>query len=193
MLYDFLNDKTNSQTIPLTGISVSPIYRNAHSEPMEFVFKSNSINDQEHPYGLLFSDDFRLALSDLNYKQTITCTDAESFRHNYFLMHYANTIQYDFYLGDHDAETNERLTQPLSVSEIMNDRCVRESHIFMSVVAVISTILVLLIVAGYVVYRYIRSRRKLREMDIIAPEGKTYRETQIVFQVQNVGLLKTDL
>lgn len=175
------------------GISVAQLYRTTHSERLDWVFKSNSINDQEHPYGLIFDKDFKLSLSDLNYKKTITCEDAEGFRNNYFLMHYANTIHYEFFMGDRDADTNERLTQPLSVSEILNDRCIRESHIFLSVLAVMSTLIILIIVAGYVLYRYIRARRKLRQLDIVAPEGKTYRETQIVFQVQNVGLLKTDL
>lgn len=178
---------------PSTGMSVSQAYRSSHSESLELIFKSNSIYDQEHPYGLIFSDHFKLSLSDLNYKQTISCEDAETLRNNYFLMQYASTIHFDYDTGDRDAITNERLTQSLSVAEILNERCVRESHIFISVMAVLGTLFILFAVAGFFVYRYIRSRRKQRALDIVAPEGKTYRETQIVFQVQNVGLLKTDL
>lgn len=81
----------------------------------------------------------------------------------------------------------------ISMTEILRDRCVEEPKIYLSLIAVFVALIVLVIVCGLVAYRYVHERRKLNELDIVAPDGKTYRETQIVFQVQNVGLLKTDL
>lgn len=175
------------------SITVSNQYKQSHSEPLEWILKTTSVKDQQRPFGLIFSDDFRIALSDLNYMTTVTCDEADTIRNNFFLRTHANTIHFEFLTGGRNPDTNEHIHQPISVAEIMRERCLPESTIYVSLIAVFITLTILVLACGFVAYKYIRARRKLNELDIVAPDGKTYRETQIIFQVQNVGLLKTDL
>lgn len=175
------------------AITVSNQYKQSHSEPLEWTFKTNNVNDQQRPYGLIFSDDFRLALSDLNYMTRMTCDDANAIRYNYFLITHSNAVHFEFLTGGTHPDTYEENHQPVSFAEIIRERCVPKSTIYVSLVAVFITLTILVLTCGFVAYKYVRARRKLNELDIVAPDGKTYRETQIVFQVQNVGLLKTDL
>lgn len=47
--------------------------------------------------------------------------------------------------------------------------------------------------AAVLLYRVAARCHTTREIPVIMPEGKTYRETQIVMQIEHAGLLKTDL
>lgn len=160
---------------------------------MDFILRTNNIIDQERPLGLIFSDDFKLTINTLNYKTPVTCDEADEFRNNFFLRQNEESVHFAFLTGNKHPETYEDATENFSVSEILRNKCLWETNNYVAVVSVLVTLIVLVILCAFVSYMYVHKRRKARKLDIIAPEGKTYRETQIILQVQNVGLLKTDL
>lgn len=70
----------------------------------------------------------------------------------------------------------------------LNDRCKTESSWFWIIIALVSFV-VLLVILVPVIFCYFKRRRAL---DIVMPEPRTYRQTQIVMQVETHGLIKTD-
>lgn len=70
--------------------------------------------------------------------------------------------------------------------------CKEKSYTVYIVVGIIVLVIIAITIAVIVVMRIARKRRK-RMLDVVLPESRTYKETQIVYQIENAGLLKTDL
>lgn len=68
-------------------------------------------------------------------------------------------------------------------------RCRSDSTFWWIVLTVTSVIAILIIIIVVLVIVYCRKQKKL---DVIMPEPRTYKQTQIVMQIENCGLLKTD-
>lgn len=49
------------------------------------------------------------------------------------------------------------------------------------------------IIVTIILYRRKKKRRQRLKLAIVKPEPRTYKETQIIYQIENAGLLKTDL
>lgn len=155
---------------------------------MDFHFVDNSIRTMADPIQILIADDFNLHLSQLQFETPIDCNAAMLIESNNFLMHFADTVY--FRIGQSVAESNN-----ITLTEIVTRECKGIST--PTLVAIISAATVLLIVVvvvlGFVAFRYIEQRRRDRQLTVVMPEGKTYRETQIVMQIEHAGLMKTDL
>lgn len=74
-----------------------------------------------------------------------------------------------------------------------NQICIQESYLLYIIIGVVVIFVVLIVVLVIIVYLYMRKRKAAQLMNVVQPEGRTYRETQIVMQIENAGLLKTDL
>jgi len=74
----------------------------------------------------------------------------------------------------------------------ITDQCRERSYMayIISGSVVLGLLLILLILLLW--WRVVQRRRR-RKLDVVQPEPRTYKETQIVYQIENAGLLKTDL
>lgn len=66
------------------------------------------------------------------------------------------------------------------------------------IVAIVSAVavltLIIIIVAVAIFYRFwMEHKPPQQQPNMVIPDGKTYRETQIFMQIENAGLLKTNL
>lgn len=169
-------------------IRVGDTYTKQQSQLMDFHFVGNSIRAIDDPIQILIADDFNLHLSQLKFLDPIDCEAAARFANNNFLMRFADTVYFRIGASGSTESTNFTLTG------IGTRECKGVST--STLVAIISgtTILlvVLVVLLGFVAFRYIE-RRQGRQLTVVMPEGKTYRETQIVMQIEHAGLMKTDL
>lgn len=116
------------------------------------------------------------------------CSQARQLESNSFLKQFSDTAY--FKIG---SETGDTELQYRSLRDILTKECVLTTTVIAGIIAGIALLLLVIIVIGIFAYRYIAERKKAVELDIVKPEGKTYRETQIVMQIENAGLLKTDM
>lgn len=155
---------------------------------MEFGFTSNLIQTIEHPMYFIVSPDFRLNIKQLKFTLPMTCSSALQLENNNFLRQFGDTVY--FKLG---SETSDTELKYYSLIDILTKECILTTKIIAGIAAAVILLLILIIVSGVFCYRYINERKKATQLNIINPEGKTYRETQIMMQIENAGLLKTDL
>lgn len=164
-------------------------YFSRHSEALEFNFNSNSIEIVGQPYRLEFAPRFRIHITKLNFIQPITCHAVDLLKSNEFFREHGESIY--FQLSDVSENIdNEKYNSFLVISQQM---CIPKSYLLYIVIGVLALILVLVVLLTLVIVLYIRKRRAAQLMSVVQPEGRTYRETQIVMQIENAGLLKTDL
>lgn len=82
-----------------------------------------------------------------------------------------------------------------TLNEIVTREC--KGMATTTLVAIISgtsiVLIVVILVLGFIAFQYVEQRRRDRQLSMVMPEGKTYRETQIVMQIEHAGLMKTDL
>lgn len=142
-----------------------------------FEFNDNRV-DFIHPEGdVSFCPDMKLQVSKLFLKDVRNCEAVGRMAEGKFFNDHSNSIflrtekYYDF-----------------GSIAYLNDECKRTSNWFMILMILIATaVVVFLIVLAIFCY----CRRK-NQLDIIMPEPRTYRQTQIVMQVETHGLMKTD-
>lgn len=78
------------------------------------------------------------------------------------------------------------------LNKYIETNCQPRSYLIYILLGVLLLLLVLLLIGG-IVWLQVAKRRKKRKLDVVMPEPRTYKETQIVYQIENAGLLKTDL
>lgn len=82
--------------------------------------------------------------------------------------------------------------QSLALSQIIDTDCKEKSYLLYIILGVVGLVLILIIIAAIIITRIINKRKK-RKLNVVLPESRTYKETQIIYQIENAGLLKTDL
>lgn len=168
-------------SIYIPGIRVS---EEVKQQQMDIHFMSNIVNSTDFPIRFNVAPEFYLRITDLKFTNAINCNQADQLRHNHFLLQYANSV---YFRMDRSSDKYTSLTNVL-----LND-CGTNSYVIAIVSVVVIVILIIVIVAVAVFYRFWKKHKPQKPLNMIIPDGKTYRETQIVFQVENAGLLKTDL
>lgn len=153
-------------------------------QQMDIHFMSNIVNSTDFPIRFNVAPEFYLRITDLKFTNAINCKKADEFRHNHFLLQHANSV---YFKMDRSSDKYTSLTNVL-----LND-CGTNSYVVAIVSVVVIVILIIAIVAVAVFYRFWKKHKPQKPLSMIIPDGKTYRETQIVFQVESAGLLKTDL
>lgn len=176
------NTFTSLNNIAFRAILVDSSYFTRNSEPMPFYFNSNYLDIIGGPQEITFNNQFNMRLSQIYLTEPITCATVSSLKYDLFIKHYSDTIY--FRMSDE--------SEFFTFSYIKNQKCVKESYLLYIIIGV--SILVFLIIVTLIIFLCIcLKRRRERKLNIVQPEGKTYRETQIVMQIENHGLLKTDL
>ena len=104
--------------------------------------------------------------------------------------HAVNRIHENKFFNDNSNTIFMRIENDDNFESIsfLNDRCREDSNWFLILMIIIG-VLVLTLIILIAVFCYLKNRKKL---DIIMPEPRTYRQTQIVMQVETHGLIKTD-
>lgn len=171
-----------------TVIRVGDAYTRQQSQLMDFHFVGNSIRSTDDPIQILVADNFNLHLSQLQFETPIDCDAASQIENNNFLMHFGDTVY--FHIGQSATESNN-----FTLTEIVTRECrgVSTSTLIAIISATTVLLIVVVVVLGFVAFRHIEQRRQERQLNVVMPEGKTYRETQIVMQIERAGLMKTDL
>lgn len=180
----------NNQFISIffkTVIRVGDAYTKQQSQSMDFHLVANSIRTIDDPIQILIADDFNLHLSQLQFETPIECEAALQIENNNFLMQFADTVY--FRIGQPNDSRN------FTLNEIVTHECKGIStHTVLAIISATTILLIVLIVVlGFVAFRHIEQRRLARQLTVVMPEGKTYRETQIVMQIEHAGLMKTEL
>lgn len=167
-------------------IEVDPSY--IKSEPMDFIFNNNFVNLNGGPDMIRFNDRFNVRITNLHFPSLISCIEVNELRDTEFLTHNADSIFVR--IGDLSS-TDEK--QYHTFNHALNNKCADESYLNYIVIGMSTITGILLIIVLIAAYICIKRRNEKRRLDIVLPEPKTYRETQIVMQIENAGLLKTDL
>lgn len=98
-----------------------------------------------------------------------------------------------YFRRDQDSSTTitDEQNQFVVLSKLIETNCSKRSYWLYWLLGAIALVLLVLIIA-VAIWMQMAKKRKLRKM-VIIPEPRTYKETQIVYQIENAGLLKTDL
>lgn len=138
---------------------------------------------------------FTVALSKLHVITPISCAslDQRLGANNPFLSRHGDSIYFrtDDAPNTSDEDTEERAS--VTYSFLANRKCIADQTVLYIATGVSVVVIVLLVTLAIVWWLCRRRRRAIEQMTMVMPEPKTYRETQIVIQIENAGLLKTDL
>ncbi|XP_050329406.1 uncharacterized protein LOC126758957 [Bactrocera neohumeralis] len=192
--------------IAFKGIHIHRDYM--HSELLELQFNNNTLQLPVETRPLEFNARFALNIKQLRYENTYGCSDLDTaqkppipkqafFRNNvdniYVLAKPTKVVA---------APMNGMNGQMIAASRSNNEfvllnkyietNCQPRSYLIYILLGVLALVLVLLLI-GIIVWLQVAKRRKKRKLDVVLPEPRTYKETQIVYQIENAGLLKTDL
>jgi hypothetical protein len=145
-----------------------------------FEFHNNHINFIHPVDDMSFGSSIQLQLSKLYFRDPQNCESVNQIYERKFFNDNAHAIYVRLENEDEDFK---------SIS-YMNERCKHgiDWFLYLLIATAVIVILVILIPA---ICCYLRFRRK-KQLDIIMPEPRTYRQTQIVMQIENTGLMKTD-
>ncbi|XP_073834039.1 uncharacterized protein [Musca autumnalis] len=188
------NQFGNTSEIAFKGIRIHRDY--GSSEKLELRFSNNTLHfpyDNVQP--LEFSSEFTLNIKQLNIDNAYPCTDVDdSGKPLKPKTKFFNDYQHNMYFrqdGSSHSQSSSRVAyKPLN--EIISHDCSQHSY---WIYIIIGVVVVLILIALSVVlgcWMAAKKRKAKRKMDIIQPEPRTYKETQIVYQIENAGLLKTD-
>lgn len=135
--------------------------------------------DFVHPEGdVMFHPDLKLQMSKFFLRDPRQCDNIGRLYEQKFFNDHSNVIFMRMEEQDPSFE---------SIS-FLNDRCRSDSNLFWILLIILGVVVLLLFLIPFV-FCYLRKKRKL---DIVMPEPRTYRQTQIVMQIETHGLMKTD-
>lgn len=159
---------------------------NLHFQPPEFVFADNRVgNVRPLDFRLRLADDaFTVQVTHLVLWSPVTCDQITAATESEFYRTHGDVI----YLRQ-----CEQCDELQSYTYSRENRC-RADLTLAYALGGVGVMLVLLVLTGLMVWWMHRRRQAaLQRMTVVQPEPRTYRETQIVIQIENAGLLKTDL
>lgn len=155
----------------------------AFLERVELQFNNNTVKFFNDPQALVFNNKIQLQVTHLQYQNQFPCKELDKTQpKSPFFRSYSENIYF------HTKSNNQSLT----LSKIIDVDCKEKSYLLYIILAIISLILIVIIITTIVVMKIVKKRRK-RMLDVVLPEVRTYKETQIIYQIENAGLLKTDL
>ena len=147
-----------------------------------FEFHNNQINSIDPIDNMSFSPDIHLQLSKLYMRDPQNCDGVNLIYDTKFFNDNAHAI----YLRLQNEDENFNSISYLS------ERCRNDSKWFMYLL-IATGVVVFFAIMIPVICCYIRcKKRKEKQIDLVMPEPRTYRQTQIVMQIESTGLIKTD-
>lgn len=148
--------------------------------------------DDQTPTALSFAaPPFDVKISQLHFIHPISCRTVDAIKTDSFFTVHGESIYFRLDEGEDVGLAAAAEFQSFSV--IMQSICIPKSYLAYIVAGVGTLVLVLAVALIVVVVLFVRKRRAAQQLRVIQPDGRTYRETQIVVQIENAGLLKTDL
>lgn len=141
------------------------------------------------PQEIQFSTNFNMRIAQIHYNNRVQCKSIHPIQENTFLgKHHADTIYFRF--SDNENTSSDEY---YTLSYILNNLCIEKSYLVYIIVGIVVIVVFLLLLIIIGICLCVKRRREARKLTIVEPDGRTYRETQIVMQIENHGLLKTDL
>ncbi|XP_016985479.1 uncharacterized protein LOC108049004 [Drosophila rhopaloa] len=202
------NDFGATSEIAFRSLTVHRSYQ--LSEHLELRFHNNSLRSarpgsdpradgtgaEVTPQPLRFDESFALNVRDLRYDNSWSCSQLDRNvepplpRADFFRLH---SDQLMFHPPDYVANSGGvRQVQPyMPLRSLITDQCREQSYMAYIVLGSVLLGLLLLLLIFLLWWRVVQ-KRKRRKLDVVQPEPRTYKETQIVYQIENAGLLKTD-
>lgn len=175
-----INLKRMCDSFVITGIHLG---ENANHLKMEIQFLSNTIGSTDQPIRFETDRNLYLRILDLKFSKIINCNEVEKLKHNSFLPQYAELVYFKL---DTDREYS-------SLSNIWSTKCTVTDYIITIILLALIAALILVCLLVGIFYHYMQKRPPTRPIPMIIPDGKTYRETQIMMQIEHADLLKTNL
>uniref|UniRef100_A0A1B0CBF9 Uncharacterized protein n=1 Tax=Lutzomyia longipalpis TaxID=7200 RepID=A0A1B0CBF9_LUTLO len=171
-----------------------------HSRAFDFQalfldFSRNNFDTPDWPQPLIFAPEFRLIFTRNQFITPITCAQLNRIRDNEFFNLFSSETFFrlsDYIIDGGSAEVGGR-DDVFSFAYITENFCIESSYFWWIILGIVLFVLLLLVIFMILLCVWWRKQKEKRRLEIIQPEGKTYRETQIVMQIENHGLLKTDL
>lgn len=148
------------------------------TQEVYFEFNNNRINFLQPEQDISFCPDMKLQVSRFYLKDARNCEALGKIYENKFFTENSHSIFMRIEETDEDFE---------SIS-YLHDKCRTKSNWFL-VLMILLAVVVLLAILIPAIFCYFRNKKHL---DIVMPEPRTYRQTQIVMQVETLGLMKTD-
>lgn len=129
-----------------------------------------------------FGSDINLQMSKLYFRDPQNCEGVNQIYDTKFFNDNAHAI----YLRLENEDENFNSISYLS------ERCRNDSKWFMYLLIAIAVVVFLTIMIPAICCYLRTKKRKEKQLDLVMPEPRTYRQTQIVMQIENTGLIKTD-
>lgn len=147
------------------------------TQEVVFEFNNNHIDFIHPEQDVAFCHDMKLQINRLYLRDPRNCEAVGRIYESKFFNDNSNSIFMRI-----EEENFE------SISYLNDVQCRAESRWFWILMIILALVLLLLI-SILAIWCYCRNRKHL---DIIMPEPRTYKQTQIVMQVETHGLMKTD-
>ncbi|SPP77732.1 Hypothetical predicted protein [Drosophila guanche] len=195
------NDFGATSEIAFRSLTVHRSYQ--LSERLELRFHNNTLRSARPDSSgqqdvaaqpLHFNERFALSLRELRYENAWSCYQMDTSveppvpRSDFFRLHSEQLL----FPRPPTANGLQKFVQFVPLRQLMPEQCKTTSYVAYIVAGSVLLGLLLLLLLLLLWWR-LAQRRKRRKLDVVQPEPRTYKETQIVYQIENAGLLKTDL
>lgn len=157
---------------------MNPRTPGTRTQDVYFEFNNNHIDFINPEQEVEFCPDMKLQLSKFYLRDPRSCEAVGRLHESKFFNDNSNSVFMRIEEKDENFE---------SIS-FLNDRCRTDTNWFM-ILLIILAVIVMLVILIPAICCYLRRQQKL---DIVLPEPRTYRQTQIIMQVETHGLMKTD-
>lgn len=172
--------------ISISGIHLDSSYYSRNSERPTLKFHNNKIGQINGEQTLRFSSDFDLNLRAIYVEQSINCDQLVALKLSSSLL---ESNSDEIFFGSSHGGSDFK-----SFHDIQRFQCMEDDFWFYLIIGAVSGSIVLAIITLLISWYCVsQKKKKRRKLNVVMPEPRTYRETQIVMQVENHGLLKTDL
>lgn len=153
------------------------------NQQCKLIFGDNVIENIDARWDLQISDDFASKFARLEVTTPKTCALIHDSGSNTFLRDNSHEI----YVRSSSSPQHQ-----LTLSEFGAGECKETSYIVYAYVGLAFLIICVILIIIFVLIYFHRQKKKLIQARMVSPEPRTYRETQIIVQVENHNLLKTD-
>ncbi|XP_022226623.2 LOW QUALITY PROTEIN: uncharacterized protein LOC111076892 [Drosophila obscura] len=146
---------------------------------------------------LRFDERFALSLREVRYVNAWSCYQLDTSvepplpRSDFFRLH-SEQLLFPRPNANGAKAQQQQQQQFVPLRQLIAEQCQTTSYVAYIVTGSVLLGLLLLLLLLLLWWR-LAQRRKRRKLDVVQPEPRTYKETQIVYQIENAGLLKTDL
>lgn len=149
------------------------------TENVYFEFNNNQIDFVYPEEDINLCSDLKFRMNKLYLRDPKNCETVNKFYDKKFFNDHSNIIF---------MRTQEK-DEHFNTISYLNERCMESDNFWMILLIILA---VLVFILCLLVFIYCCFCRRKQELDIVMPEPRTYRQTQIVMQVETHGLIKTD-